>query len=172
MKPILRKLLRACLFTTLLAPTQVFAIQEDNIQLLATGGIDPNSSSYLYAGSVMFDSVEGKFKYWGCGGVAGDYIIYKEATVFENLQTAPWQTAMTPTAVLGTFDSWQVCDPSVVEHNGVFYLHYTGINYDTESAHTSKMGVAVSYDRGRTFQRLFAGQPIKSPAYTNLYGVG
>ena len=172
MKRSLRKLIWACLFAVHLAPVPAVAIQEDNIQLLTTGGIDPNSFSYLYAGSVMYDPVEAKFKYWGCGGVAGDYIIYKEASVFEDLQTAAWQTAMTPTGVSGTFDSFQVCDPSVVEHNGVFYLHYTGINYDTDPIHTSKIGVAVSYNRGRTFSRLFSGQPIKGPAYTNLYGVG
>lgn len=162
----------ALVLAVILCPLMVIADHDDNIQYQSSGEIDPNSSTYLYAGSVMFDPADAKFKYWGCGGVAGDYVILKEASDLEDLDTAPWQHALTPTAQLGDFDGFQVCDPSVVEHDGLLYLHYSGINFPTELDHVTKMGVAVSYNRGRTFERLFSGQPIKEPTHGNLYGAG
>ncbi len=165
-------LLFAALLISFYTCNSALAIEEDNIQYHSEGQIDSNDYSYLYAGKVIFDEAEGLFKYWGCGGVYGDYIILKESTTYEGLNYAPWQPVFTPTGT-GTFDNSHVCDPSVVEHNGVFYLHYSGID-DTipEADQATRAGVAISYDRGRTFTRLFNGKPIITPTHTGLYGAG
>jgi len=154
----------------------------DNIQFNTSGLIDSNNSGWLYAGKLLFDEQENLFKYWGCAGVGpsspGDNIVYKQSATYDGLANAPLQIALAPSHNNNKFDRDHTCDPSVIEHEGLFYLHYTGLN-DLESGGgigPSRAGVAISYNRGRTFERLFNGEPIIKPLPENedpnVYGTG
>jgi hypothetical protein len=58
---------------------------------------------------------------------------------------------------LGTFDDSGVMPSSIVNHGGVKYLYYTGWNVRQTVPYQNAIGVAVSRDNGRTFQRLGEG---------------
>ena len=123
------------------------------------GILDTNLNTYFYAHKVIWDLSEGLFKMWGCGGVSGDYIIYKEASKFEDLNNSSdsWTHALSPSWVDGSFDKHHTCDPSVIKYGNHYYLYYTGWNQD---GGISVIGAAISSDGGRTFQRLYNGEPL------------
>jgi len=58
---------------------------------------------------------------------------------------------------LGTFDDSGVMPSSVVTHQGVKYLYYTGWNVRMTVPYQNAVGVAVSYNKGVTFERLGEG---------------
>ncbi|WP_444908340.1 hypothetical protein ACJJIR_10575 [Microbulbifer sp. SSSA008] len=147
-----------------------FAIYEDSIQFSQSGVIDDNDT-YLYAPMVMFDEVEGKYKLWACGGVAGDHIIYKESPRLERLKDVGWYSAFKPSGLEDKFDGEHTCDPSVLREGNNIYLYYGGQPLDSKVA---KIGVAVSYNGGRDFYRLHGGVPVLEPRlpWEGGYGVG
>lgn len=131
---------------------------------------------YNYAPSFMYDETEGLYKIWCCasgGGVtgAGDYVIYKEAASLEGLLGAPLQIALGPSLDPAKFDQLHACDPNVYRVGELFYLTYSGNTDNTVLPERTRIGMAISYDRGRTFQRLHGGAHVIEPN-TNTYTVG
>ena len=147
------------------------AIYEDNITYTSQGVIDHNKS-YLYAPSTMFDERDGKYKFWACGGVAGDHIVYKEAVKLEDLHKSPWHSALSPKHN-NKFDSDHTCDPSVIRVGDIMYLYYSGLD-ENESNSRTRVGVAVSHDGGKNFTRVNNGNHIIEPSmpFEGGYGTG
>ena len=133
---------------------------------------------YNYCPSFMYDDVEGLYKIWSGGSAVGDdYIIYKESATLEGLLDAEIQYALSPSHNPAKFDDVHACDPNVFNVSGTFYLSYSGNTDGSVLPATTRIGMAISYDRGRTFQRLHNGEHILAPApdFTfdpNNYGVG
>jgi hypothetical protein len=137
-------------------------------------------SSYDYAPSVMHD---GNYRMWWCGGIAGDHILYAEASSLDG----PWHAhgsttpnsyddVFGPTGVVGDFDGAHTCDPSVVRVDGTYYMFYGGLGKDGTPNNTTRIGVAQSPD-GFGWTRPNSGKPIIDPAQSlagkpNTYGAG
>jgi len=136
-------------------------------------------NSYDYVPSVMHDGV---YRMWWCGGIAGDHILYAEASSLDG----PWHArgsstpgtyddVLQPTGNAADFDGLHTCDPSVVRVDGVYYMYYGGLATET-AADSTRIGVARS-DDGMSWTRLNAGKPIIVPArdwntMINKYGAG
>jgi hypothetical protein len=58
---------------------------------------------------------------------------------------------------LGCFDDSGVIPSSIVEHAGINYLYYIGVNVGTTVPYRYSIGLAVSYDDGSNFIRKFMG---------------
>jgi hypothetical protein len=137
---------------------------------------------YNYAPSFMYDEVEGLYKIWMCGNgipgcVGGDNILYRQATSLAGLMSAPLTVALQPSLDPTKFDDVDACDPNVYRVGNVMYLAYGGNTDGTQLPSVTRLGMAISYDGGRTFQRLNNGNAIISPdpANTNnynYYGIG
>lgn len=124
--------------------------------------------SYDYAPAVIRDGDIYRL-YW-CGGVAGDFILYAEAS---NVR-GPWHSsrsgesnsfdvALRPTGSATDFDGLHTCDPSVIKVGSDFYLYYGGSPADGA---LTAIGAAMSSD-GIHFTRLNGGRPIITAARTN-----
>ena len=139
---------------------------------------------YNYAPSFMYDETEGLYKIWMCGAgisgtVGGDNILYREATSLEGLLTAPLSVALQPSLDPTKFDQIHACDPNVYRVGNVYYLAYGGADDGSQmpgGPNATRIGLAASYDGGRTFQRLHGGNYILQPNLAtynpNAYGVG
>ncbi len=131
---------------------------------------------YNYCPSFMFDSLEGLYKIWSGGdsNSSGDYILYKEAPTLEGLFDAATRVALAPSTDASKFDQVHACDPNVYCVSGVFYLTYSGNTDNSVLPEITRIGMAISHDRGRTFSRLHNGVHILGP--TNFtrgsYGIG
>ena len=72
---------------------------------------------------------------------------------------------------LGTFDDSGANVSSVLRHEGLVYLYYTGWNPSRTVPTRNSIGLAVSEDNGLTFRRLFDGpvmdRTIHEPYYTS-----
>ena len=162
-------------------------IYSDSITFIEQGIVhDTPADPYLinnYVPTVMYDETENLYKVWSCAIVSGDdpdvniamgdHIVYKQSPTLAGLASAPWSIALEPrNQVSGAFDGESTCDPSVIRVQNHYYLYYGG--YDPcENPHTTRIGVAVSSNGGRTFTRLNGGQPIlEMDAPQTLYGVG
>ncbi len=137
-------------------------------------------SSYDYAPTVLHD---GNYRMWWCGGIAGDHVLYAEASSLDG----PWHAhasatpntfddVLQPTGVVGDFDGAHTCDPSVIRVDGTYYLYYGGLGQDGTPNNTTRLGLATSPD-GFTFARQNGGKPIINPAQSlsgkpNNYGAG
>ena len=135
--------------------------------------------SYDYVPSVLHD---GLYRMWWCGGVAGDHILYAEASSLDG----PWHShgssvagtvddVFQPTGNTADFDGIHTCDPSVIRVDGVYYMYYGGYPL-TGDGETTRIGVAKSSD-GMSWERLHGGKPIVVPATdyhvaVNKYGAG
>ena len=152
--------------------------------IAATGARGSNApvyvrTSYDYVPTVMLDGV---YRMWWCGGIAGDYVLYAEASSLDG----PWHAhgssvtgshdvAFQPTGNPADFDGVHTCDPSVVRVDGTYYLYYGGLG-GAGSIGTTAIGVATSAD-GYHFSRLNGGRAIVQPArdyhtVPNQYGAG
>ena len=137
---------------------------------------------YNYAPSFMYDETEGLYKIWFCGHqpgvtILGDNVIYKEATSLAGLLAAPLQIALAPSGDATKFDQVHACDPNVYRVGDLYYLTYSGNTDGSQLMVATRIGMAVSYDRGRTFQRLHGGVHIIAPGNNfidnpNSYGIG
>ena len=134
---------------------------------------------YNYAPSAMLDPEDGSFKIWFCasndipGGILGDNIGMKKATTLAGLLDAPLVDVLTPANDPSKFDDVHACDPSVFRWEGSTYLSYSGNTRGTGLSAATRVGMAVSHDRGDSFQRLHSGQFILSPDVEgDGYGVG
>lgn len=143
--------------------------------------VKDSEAPYNYAPSFMYDEVEGLYKIWMCGmgipgAVGGDNILYREAASLEDLMTAPLTVALQPSLDPTKFDQIHACDPNVYRVGDVLYLAYGGNTDGSQLLATTRLGMAISYDGGRTFQRLNNGDAILSPNLstldTNAYGIG
>jgi hypothetical protein len=143
--------------------------------------VKDSEAPYNYAPSFMYDEVEGLYKIWMCGtgvsgSVGGDNILYREATSLEALATAPLKVALQPSLDPTKFDQVHACDPNVYRVGNLLYLAYGGNTDDTQLQATTRLGMAVSSDGGRSFQRLNNGDAIISPNLAtldpNAYGIG
>ena len=149
----------------------------DSAVVHSTGTVDPNAENiaYLYSPSVMYEEGEGLYKFWGCGGKEGDHIVYKEASTLAGLEKAPLRSVLQPNGNSSKFDHSHTCDPSVIKVGNLYYLYYTGINEKEGIEQTSRIGVAVSNDGGKSFSRLNNGNAIVEIPRTEqpyLYGIG
>ncbi len=127
--------------------------------------------------------LDGTYRMWWCGGVAGDHILYAEADSLDapwhaRGSTVPgsWNDVFQPTGNPADFDGAHVCDPSVVRVDGTYYMYYGGYPDLALTGQTTRIGVAQS-DDGLTWTRLNNGQPIIVPArdwtvLPNPYGPG
>lgn len=141
--------------------------------------VQDSEATYNYAPSFMYDEVEGLYKIWMCGSgipgcVGGDNILYREATSLQGLMTAPLSVALQPSLDPTKFDQIHACDPNVYRVGNLLYMGYGGNTDGSQLVATTRLGMAVSYDGGRTFQRLNNGNAIISPSSpdANLYGIG
>ncbi len=117
---------------------------------------------YDYQPSVLKDG--SLYRMWWCGGVAGDHIVYAQATTLGG----PWSTPSSvfqPTYTPGTFDEQHVCDPTVIKVGATYYMFYGAAEADGHPGviPITRIGVASS-PNGITWTRLNNGQPIVSPA--------
>jgi len=141
--------------------------------------VQDSEANYNYAPSFMYDEVEGLYKIWMCGNgipgcVGGDNILYREATSLQGLMTAPLSVALQPSLDPTKFDQIHACDPNVYRVGNLLYMGYGGNTDGSQLVATTRLGMAISYDGGRTFQRLNNGNAIISPSSpdANLYGIG
>ncbi len=97
------------------------------------GRVDANNKTYVYAPSFVYH--RGRYYYFACVGVSGDYIQLKSATTLAGLDSAAFKTVLQPQG-----EETHTCDPAVVRgDDGKWYLHYS----NTPSGVTGA-GVAVS----------------------------
>ena len=143
--------------------------------------VQDSEMNYNYAPSFMYDEREGLYKIWMCGsadapgGVGGDNIVYREAPSLAGLITAPLTVALKPSLDATKFDQIHACDPNVYRVGNLYYLTYSGNTDNTQLAERTRIGMAVSYDGGRTFQRLHGGVHNIEPnpnTYAGGYGTG
>jgi len=141
--------------------------------------VQDSEADYNYAPSFMYDEVEGLYKIWMCGSgipgcVGGDNILYREATSLTGLITAPLTVALQPSLDPTKFDQVHACDPNVYRVGNLMYMAYGGNTDGSQLVATTRLGMAVSYDGGRTFQRLNNGDAILSPnpPDAGVYGIG
>lgn len=141
--------------------------------------VQDSEAVYNYAPSFMYDEVEGLYKIWMCGNgipgcVGGDNILYRESTSLQGLMTAPLSVALQPSLDPTKFDQIHACDPNVYRVGNLLYMGYGGNTDGSQLVATTRLGMAVSYDGGRTFQRLNNGNAIISPSSpdASLYGIG
>ena len=140
----------------------------------------PDSEAvYNYAPSFMYDEVEGLYKIWMCGSgipgcVGGDNILYREATSLAGLMNAPLTVALQPSLDPTKFDQIHACDPNVYRVGNLMYMAYGGNTDGSQLVATTRLGMAISHDGGRTFQRLNNGNAILSPnpPDASVYGIG
>jgi hypothetical protein len=69
------------------------------------------------------------------------------------------QPVLSP-GTLGTFDDSGVMPSSIVSREGRKYLYYIGWNQGVTVSYRNSVGLAVSEDGGRTFQRMFDGPVV------------
>jgi len=141
--------------------------------------VQDSEAAYNYAPSFMYDEVEGLYKIWMCGAgipgcVGGDNILYREATSLQGLMNAPLTVALQPSLDPTKFDDLHACDPNVYRVGNLMYMAYGGNTDGSQLPPTTRLGMAVSYDGGRTFQRLNNGNAILSPNPPDptSYGIG
>lgn len=65
-----------------------------------------------------------------------------------------------PLGELGTFDDGRIMPCSVVSVGTRLHLYYVGWNASVSVPYRNAIGVAVSTDEGRTFERPFAGAVV------------
>jgi hypothetical protein len=143
--------------------------------------VQDSEMAYNYAPSFMYDETEGLYKIWMCGSgdapgaVGGDNVVYREATSLTGLLTAPLTVALKPSLDPTKFDQIHACDPNVYRVGNLYYLTYSGNTDNTQLPERTRIGMAVSYDGGRTFQRLHGGVHNIEPntnTYVDGYGTG
>ena len=61
---------------------------------------------------------------------------------------------------LGTFDDSGAMPSSIVDHDGRKYLYYIGWNQSVTVSYRNSVGLAISDDGGRTFERRFEGPVV------------
>jgi len=135
---------------------------------------------YNYAPALLFDEELGLYRIYTCfgepvPGVGGrDVIMLQEAATLAELATAPPQRVFAPGDDPTMWDRDHTCDPSVIEHDGTWYLYYGGLNNDASlEIKRTAFGVATSTD-GRNFERLEDPSPIgfQTADIGWLYGIG
>ena len=115
---------------------------------------------YNYCPSFLFDEVEGLYKIWSGGAEDGDFILYKGAPTLDKLLQCPTAKVLHPTHS-NKFDALHTCDPNVfIGDDGTFYLSYSGLSDKKYLPRATRVGMAISYDRGRTWTRLHNGNHI------------
>jgi sucrose-6-phosphate hydrolase SacC (GH32 family) len=68
----------------------------------------------------------------------------------------------------GTFDQFGIMPSSVVNHNGVIYLYYSGWSRSVGVPYNNYTGLAISEDGGTTFRKAFKG-PILDRTPLEIY---
>ncbi|MCK5852693.1 hypothetical protein KAH27_06640 [bacterium] len=128
------------------------------------GNIMPDDERiYNYCPSFMFDENEGLYKIWSGGAGDGDFILYKEAPTLDKLLSCPTLNQLHPLHD-DKFDEIHCCDPNTFEDkNGTFYLTYSGCSDGKPLGKATRIGMAISHDRGRSWKRLHNGEHIIGP---------
>ena len=148
-------------------PEEAFFIpnpQKDFSKFYAFGNIMPDQERiYNYCPSFIFDENEGLYKIWSGGAGAGDFILYKEAPTIEKLLSCPTLNQLYPLHD-DMFDEIHCCDPNAyIDKNGVFYLTYSGCSDGKPLGKATRIGMAISHDKGRRWKRLHNGEHIIGP---------
>ena len=138
--------------------------KKDFSKFYGFGNIMPDEERiYNYCPTFMFDENEGLYKIWSGGAGAGDFILYKEAPTLEKLLSCPTLNQLYPLHD-DKFDEIHCCDPSVyIDNTGVFYLTYSGCSDGDPLGKATRIGMAISHDKGRRWKRLHNGEHIIGP---------
>jgi hypothetical protein len=119
--------------------------------------------------------VDGPYRMWYCSRVPSEPqgIYYAESpSVFNQPRWTSqsgdqtWRPVFRPTGNTGDFDGAEVCDPSVIRIDGVYFMYYSGRGYSKDVPpveYPHAIGLAISKD-GKTWRRLNGGKPIVAPA--------
>jgi hypothetical protein len=145
--------------------TKAATTSENDIVEVQADGIADSSGVYSYCPSIL--KMDGNYMTWWLAASSwGDSIGYKVTqspstminygytTVLHGAQTGLSQ------AQGGMWDDQSDGDPSVLKIGGVYYLYYDGNNWDDPATQQGGISVAMSYDNGATFTKLFNGQPL------------
>jgi hypothetical protein len=129
-----------------------------------SGVIDPVSTAYQYAPEFLL--IGGRYHFWNCWGVSGDYVGHKSANWLSELPGIGLWPALTP--INGENHT---CDPSVVRGgDGNYYMHYSYL----PDGYATWAGVAVANSPDGPWLRL--GSTVGSQALNQLapnqYGRG
>lgn len=102
--------------------------------LAEVGTVDANRDTYMYAPAFVYDA--GRYHYFACVGVAGDWIRHKSAPTLAGLADAPFEDVLRPDP-----GETHNCDPAVIRGpDGRWYLHYS----NTPGGIYTDAGVAVA----------------------------
>ena len=155
--------------------------------VLGAGTVVPDSQfNYMYAPSAMYDQTEGLYKVWTVynqsGMSGGDHISYQSSPTLAGMANAPVMTALAPSLNPYYFNDWQAADPSVYRDpaTGIYYMAYDGNTDGTHLQEETRIGIAESFNGGRTFTPLYtnnaaAGYALIAPGANYVagsYGVG
>lgn len=66
---------------------------------------------------------------------------------------------------IGTFDDGGIMPCSVVENEGKIYMYYVGWNPSVSVPYRNAVGIAISEDGGKSFERLFDGPIVDRSKY-------
>lgn len=131
---------------------------------------------------------DGVLDFWWCGGLApgaGDMIFNTKIRDTElgdfSKPNNNFKVVFSNSKDVKRFDGRHVCDPSVVFVGGRGYMYYGGIPETKTKLNeldvVTKIGLAISDDKGETWKRVNNGQPllvtrdVKSTDL-NKYGIG
>ena len=155
--------------------------------VIGSATVVPDSQfNYMYAPSAMYDQTEGLYKVWTIyhqsGMSGGDHISYQSAPTLAGMANAPVTTALAPSLNPYYFNQWDAADPSVYRDpaTGVYYMAYDGNTNGTQLQAETRIGIAESFNGGRTFTPLYtnnaaAGYALIAPGANYVagsYGVG
>ncbi len=155
--------------------------------VVGSATVVPDSQfNYMYAPSAMYDQTEGLYKVWTVYHQSrmsgGDHISYQSAPTLAGMANAPVVTAMAPSLNPYYFNDWQAADPSVYRDpaTGIYYMAYDGNTDGTHLQEETRIGIAESFNGGRTFTPLYtnnaaAGYALIAPGANYVvgsYGVG
>ena len=159
--------------------------------VVQAGTVTLNSQfQYMYAPSAMYDQTEGLYKVWSMyytNAMASslpeaDHIGYKESPTLGGLANAPTMLAMRPSGNPYYFNQVDAGDPSVYRDpaTNIYYMAYDGNTDGSKLQEATRIGIAESFNGGRTFTPLYtnnaaAGYALIAPGpgfVAGNYGVG
>jgi len=76
-----------------------------------------------------------------------------------------------PLGKIGTFDDCGLMPSWIISHKGLKYLYYIGWTVRNTVPYHNSIGLAISYDNGKTFEKFSEG-PIFSPTHKEPYFTG
>ena len=138
---------------------------ETDVVEVQSDGVADSSGVYSYCPSIL--KMDGNYMTWWLAASSwGDSIGYKVTTSPSTMINYGYTTVLhgaqtgLSQAQGGMWDDQSDGDPSVLKIGGVYYLYYDGNNWDDPATEQGGIGVAVSYDNGVTFTKLYGGAAL------------